>query len=61
MNNSGVPTYKKIMIPMRISPELYDEMLTVVQKRKRENRGYSMNQYLTEMLSNALKEEKKRK
>ena len=54
MNKTKTPTYEKIMIPLRIPPEIYSRMMEVVQKRKKDERGYSVNQYLTEILSNDL-------
>ena len=54
MNKSDTPTYQKIMIPLRLPPEIYTRMMEVVQKRKKDERGYSVNQYLTEILSNDL-------
>ena len=54
MNKTKTPTYEKIMIPLRLPPEIYSRMMEVVQKRKKDERGYSVNQYLTEILSNDL-------
>ncbi len=59
MNNSNIPTYQKIMIPLRLPPELYNQMMEEVQKQKKIERGYSVNQYLTEILSKDIKERKK--
>ena len=58
MNKSDTPTKQKISIPLRLPPELYEQMMEVVQKKKKKERGYSVNQYLTEILSNDLKEQK---
>lgn len=55
MNKSSTPTYQKIMIPLRLPPELYNQMMEKVQKKKKDERGYSVNQYLTELLSKDLK------
>lgn len=38
------------MIPLRLSPEVYNRMMDEVSKRKKDERGYSVNQYLTEIL-----------
>lgn len=46
------------MIPLRLPPEIYNQMMAKVQERKKEERGYSVNQYLTEILSKDLKEKK---
>ena len=50
MNKSSTPTYEKIMIPLRLPPEIYSRMMDEVQKKKKDERGYSVNQYLTEIL-----------
>lgn len=44
------------MIPLRLPPEIYNQMMDKVQERKKEERGYSINQYLTEILSKDLEE-----
>ena len=56
MNKSSTPTYQKIMIPLRLPPEIYHRMMDEVQKKKKDERGYSVNQYLTEILTKDLKE-----
>ena len=55
MNKTTTPTYKKIMIPLRLPPEIYSRMMDEVQKKKKDERGYSVNQYLTDILTNDLK------
>ena len=54
MNKSNTPTYEKIMIPLRLPPEIYNRMMEEVHKKKKDERGYSVNQYLTEILTNDL-------
>ena len=54
MNKSNTPTYEKIMIPLRLPPEIYHRMMDEVQRKKKDERGYSVNQYLTEILSKDL-------
>ena len=56
MNKSDTPTKHKIPIPLRLPPEIYEQMMEVVQKKKKKERGYSVNQYLTEILSKELRE-----
>ena len=56
VNKSNIPTYQKIMIPLRLPPEIYNQMMNKVQERKKAQRGYSINQYLTEILSKDLEE-----
>ena len=58
MNKSDTPTKQKISIPLRLPPELYEQMMEVVQKKKKKERGYSVNQYLTEILTKDLEEKK---
>ena len=58
MNKSAIPTKQKISIPLRLPPELYEQMMEVVQKKKKKERGYSVNQYLTEILTKDLEEKK---
>ena len=50
MNKSNTPTYEKIMIPLRLPPEIYHRMMDEVQKKKKDERGFSVNQYLTDIL-----------
>ena len=58
VNKSDTPTKQKISIPLRLPPEIYEQMMEVVQKKKKKERGYSVNQYLTEILAEDLKEKK---
>lgn len=54
MNKSNTPTYEKIMIPLRLPPDIYNQMMDKVQRKKKDERGYSVNQYLTEILTKDL-------
>ena len=56
MNKSKTPTSEKIGIPLRLEPELYEKMMDRVQREKKIQRGYSVNQLLTELLEKELKE-----
>ena len=58
MNKSKTPTSEKIGIPLRLEPKLYEKMMDRVQKKKKQQRGYSVNQLLTELLEKELKEKK---
>ncbi len=58
MNKSDTPTKEKISIPLRLPPDIYEQMMEVVQNKKKKERGYSINQYLTEILSKDLEEKK---
>ena len=42
------------MIPLRLPPEIYNRMMDEVQKKKKDERGYSVNQYLTDILTKDL-------
>ena len=56
MNKSAIPTKQKISIPLRLPPKLYEQMMELIHERKKEDRGYSVNQYLSEILAKDLKE-----
>ena len=58
MNKSETPTKQKVPIPLRLPPELYKQMMELIHERKKEERGYSVNQYLTEILIKDLEEKK---
>ena len=58
MNKTKTPTCEKIMVPLRLPPEIYSQMMDEVQKKKKNERGYSVNQYLTEILARDLEERK---
>lgn len=55
MNKSDVITYEKVMMTLRLPPKTYSDMMDKVQKIKRETRGYSVNQYLTDLIERDLK------
>lgn len=56
MNKSDVPTYKKIMIPLRLPPDVYQKILDKVRKEKEVKRGFSINEYLTSLIEKDLEE-----
>ena len=58
MNKSKVLTYEKVMLPLRLDPDVYDAVRKKVNLQKENVRGYSMNQYLTELVMKDLKEDK---
>lgn len=58
MNKSKTPTSEKIGIPLRLEPKLYEKMMDRVHEKKKEQRGYSVNKLLTELLEKELKEKK---
>ena len=55
MNKSDTPTFQKIMFPVRLTPEIYYEVMEKIHKRKKDERGYSLNQYITELIAKDLK------
>lgn len=56
MNKSDVYTCEKVMLTLRLSPKTYEDMIEKVQKLKKEERGFSINQYLTELIEKDIKE-----
>ena len=54
VNKSDTPTKQKISIPLRLPPDIYEQMMELIHERKKEERGYSVNQYLTEILTKDL-------
>ena len=45
-------TKEKIMVPVRISDELYKKVRVKVNTIKDTNRGYSINKYITDLIEN---------
>lgn len=56
MNKSDVLTAEKIMLPLRLSPDIYNKVRKTVNDKKNKERGYSINQYLTELITRDLEE-----
>lgn len=50
VNKSNIPTHEKIMIPLRLPPDVYNQMMDKVQKKKKHERGYSINEFLTDLV-----------
>ncbi len=57
MNNSKVMTAEKIMLPLRLPPEVYKRVRNKVNLKKEDVRGYSINEYLTELITRDLEGE----
>lgn len=56
MNKSDTPTSEKIMIPLRLPPDTYKTMMQKVRDIKdNAHRGYSVNQFITELIEKELK------
>lgn len=58
MKEKDIPTKEKVMIPLRISDELYKKIRDKVNKKKDVARGYSINKYISELIENNIEEEK---
>ena len=56
MNSSKIPTVEKTMLPLRLPPELYKKLRDKVNQKKDDKRGYSINEYLTELIINDLED-----
>lgn len=55
MNSSNVTTNEKVMITLRLPYDTYSAMVNEVRDKKDNvDRGYSINQYLTELLEEKL-------
>ena len=55
MNNSDIETVEKVMLPLRLHPKLYKKITKKVNKKKETVRGYSINQYITELIEQDFK------
>ena len=51
-----IPTKNKIMIPVRISDQLYKKMRIKVNNKKDKERGYSINKYIAELIEENTKQ-----
>lgn len=51
-----IPTREKIMIPVRISNQLYKKIRIKVNNKKNEERGYSINKYIAELIEENTKQ-----
>lgn len=58
MNSSKIPTVEKTMLPLRLPPELYKKLREKVNQKKDDKRGYSINEYLTELIMSDLEGKK---
>ncbi len=59
MNKTNVSTYEKIMLPLRLPPETYSKLVDKINLKKKSVRGYSINQYVTELIEKNLLEKTK--
>lgn len=51
-----IPTKEKIMIPVRISDQLYKKIRIKVNNKKDKDRGYSINKYIAELIEENIKQ-----
>ena len=58
MNSSKVSTQEKVMLPLRLPPDVYQKVRRKVNTKKDDIRGYSINEYLTELVMKDLGVEK---
>ncbi len=58
MNNTKTPTVKKKMFSLRLPLDTYKKIRICVQKKQEEKNydGYSINDFLTEIIEEKLKE-----
>ncbi len=54
MREKDAQTITKVMIPIRISNELYKKVRNKVNNKKNNQRRYSINKYITELLEENL-------
>ena len=57
MSKSNTMSVEKIMLPLRLAPEVYEKLREKVYRDKTDLRGYSMNQYITDLIEQDLKSE----
>ncbi len=50
-----IPTKEKIMIPVRISDQLYKKVRKKVNSIKDKDRGYSINRYIAELIEKSIR------
>ena len=58
MNTSGVPTCEKLKVLLRLPPEVYNLMIDHVHEIQKDCRAYSINQYLTDLITHDLRSNK---
>ena len=58
MNTSGTITYEKVKLTLRLPPEVYNLMIEHVHEIQKDCRAYSINQYLTDLITHDLRNNK---
>ena len=57
MNKTKTPTVDKVTFPLRLPPKMYKQIREKVNEiKENENYAYSINDFLTEIIENGLKE-----
>ncbi len=59
MNTSGTPTYEKARCTLRLPQEVYNLMVDKVHAVQKDCRAYSINQYITDLITDDLRKNKK--
>ena len=55
MNRSNTPTLEKRKLTLRLSPEVYRQVQNKVFIEKEDNHNLSINEYITQLITNDLK------
>ena len=59
MNKTKTPTVDKVTFPLRLPPKMYKQIRGKVNEiKENENYAYSINDFLTEIIENGLKDKK---
>lgn len=59
MNKTNTPTSKKVMTPLRLEPEIFFKaQKKVLMEKQNGKKGYSFNEYITDLVEKNLKEKK---
>ena len=57
MNKTKIPTVDKVTFPLRLPPYLYKKIRARVNEiKEKDNYAFSINEFLTEIIENGLKE-----
>ena len=59
MNKTKTPTVDKVTFPLRLPPKMYKQIREKVNEiKENENYAYSINDFLTEIIEEGLKEKR---
>ena len=59
MNTSGTPTCEKVKFLLRLPPEIYNLMVEKIHEEQKDCRGYSINQYISDLIAHDLRSNNK--